>query len=83
MLVGSGSEEQHLRELTAEHAISRYRFSFVIGKPSYGYYPLFDCFALSSFKEGISIAMLEAMCFALPCISTHEKATHDVIDYMS
>jgi glycosyltransferase involved in cell wall biosynthesis len=78
VLVGSGTEEQQLRDLAAELGISHV-VHFVIGKPSYGYYPLFDCFALSSFKEGISIALLEAMCFALPCISTHEKVTHDVI----
>lgn len=78
VLVGSGPEEQRLRD-TADQLAIAHVVHFVTGKQSYGYYRLFDCFALSSFKEGISIALLEAMCFALPCISTHEKSNHDVI----
>jgi len=78
ILVGSGPEEQHLRDLAVSLGITD-TVIFVIGQQSYGYYPLFDCFALSSYKEGISMALLEAMSFGLPCVSTHEKTTHDVI----
>lgn len=80
VLVGSGPEEQKLRDKAMHYGIA-HAVHFVIGQPSYGYYHLFDCFVLSSFKEGISIALLEAMCFGLPCISTHEKITHDVIEH--
>lgn len=78
VLLGSGPEEQKLRALALALGIAD-KVVFVIGQQSYGYYPLFDCFVLSSYKEGISMALLEAMSFSLPCVSTHEKITHDVI----
>lgn len=79
VLVGVGSEEKKLREqvtrLEIEHAVL-----FVINQPAYKYYPFFDCFALSSYKEGISIALLEAMSFGLPSVILNsESHTHDVI----
>ncbi len=78
VLLGSGPEEQHLRALASRLGVA-HKIIFIIGQQSYGYYPLFDCFALSSYKEGISVALLEAMSFSLPCVSTHEKMTHEVI----
>ncbi len=45
----------------------------------YKYYKLFDCFALSSSSEGLSIALLEALSFGLPIITTSNIKTHDVI----
>ena len=45
----------------------------------YKYYELFDCFALSSSSEGLSIALLEALSFGLPIITTSNTKEHDVI----
>ena len=78
VLVGSGNLEEQLRlhahELGIKHAVI-----FVVGQSAYSYYPLFDCFSLSSDKEGISIALLEAMSFGLPCAITHQGTDHAVI----
>lgn len=78
VLIGFGSLEQDLRSLVNQLGIKE-KVRFEIGKAAYSYYPLFDCFALSSYQEGISIALLEAMCFALPCIVTSPDQVHEVI----
>lgn len=79
MIVGGGSQEGALRELT-EHLGIQQNVIFVGAQPhAIGFYPLFDCFALSSQSEGLSIALLEALCFGLPIITTHHAKNHDVI----
>lgn len=79
VLVGVGDQEDFLRaqatDLRITHAVI-----FIVGKSSAPYYPLFDCFSLSSDKEGVSIALLEAMSFGLPCVVTHADARHAVIE---
>lgn len=79
VLVGLGDLEHDLRQKAAALAIKDY-VHFVIGQPAYRYYTLFDCFALSSDKEGISIALLEAMSFGLPCVVTNSENSHAVLE---
>ena len=78
ILMGQGPQEKELRKivetLNIEHSVS-----FIGGQVAYSYYSLFDCFVLSSFKEGISMALLEAMSFSIPSIVTHSDIQHDVI----
>lgn len=78
-LVGDGSEMHKLKDLA--HALGVETNINFIGSRSDAikFYPLFDCFALSSKSEGLSIALLEALCFGLPIISTHSGMQHDVI----
>lgn len=78
-LVGDGSEraalETLVRQLGLEHHVifTGYRLD------AFNFYPLFDCFALSSQSEGLSIALLEALALGLPVISTNLKLQHDAI----
>lgn len=78
VLVGVGSCQAMLGKLAHQLGIGHVVI-FVIGQPAYGYYPLFDCFAMSSDKEGISIALLEAMSFNLPCVVTYSESHHPVL----
>lgn len=78
ILVGTGPEERRLRLYVKELGLDAF-VHFVIGKPAYGFYPLFDCFCLSSYKEGISIALLEAMSLKRACVVTNFEIKHDVI----
>lgn len=78
VLVGIGPDEQLLRRCAQRFGIAD-RVTFVVGKLAYGYYPLFDCFVQSSNKEGISIALLEAMSWGIPCVVTNSDAKHPVL----
>ncbi len=78
VLVGYGSQERFLRKRAFDLGISD-RVVFVINKPGYNYYRLFDCFALSSYKEGISLALLEAMSVGCPVVITSSEYEHDVV----
>ncbi len=78
VLVGFGPLESELSSLAQELGIAE-RVVFIVGKQAYSYYPLFDCFVLPSFQEGISIALLEAMCFSLPCMVTSPIKLHEVL----
>ncbi len=80
MLIGQGSQESFLRQRAYDLGIEKH-VQFVIGKPAYRYYQLFDCFVMTSFKEGLSIALLEAMSFGLPCIITCDTLKHDVVEH--
>jgi glycosyltransferase involved in cell wall biosynthesis len=79
MLVGGGPQEKELRAYANKLNISRH-VRFIVDQKAYGYYPLFDCFVQSSAKEGISIALLEAMSCGCPCVVTNEEPFHDVIE---
>jgi glycosyltransferase involved in cell wall biosynthesis len=79
VLVGIGEQESFLRTQAVELGIAQ-AVIFIVGKSSAQYYPLFDCFSLSSDKEGVSIALLEAMSFGLPSVMTHAEAKHAVIE---
>ncbi|OQA35874.1 MAG: putative glycosyltransferase EpsF [Candidatus Dependentiae bacterium ADurb.Bin331] len=79
ILVGGGPEESRLRAQAVRLGIKN-AVCFVIGQKAYGYYRLFDCFVQSSTKEGISIALLEAMSFGRACVVTTSERDHEVIE---
>jgi glycosyltransferase involved in cell wall biosynthesis len=79
VLVGSGSQLEKLKELSQELGISRHViFAGEQSNPA-RFYPLFNCFALSSQSEGISLALLEALSCGIPVVTTHADHNHDVI----
>jgi len=80
VLVGQGLQEQMLLERAQRLQICEY-VTFVTGQQAYGYYPLFDCFVQTSDKEGISIALLEAMSFGLACVATADNNKHPVLEH--
>lgn len=79
LLVGYGTQEKTLKEQAERLGISE-KVVFIVGQPAWGYYPLFDCFVQSSDKEGVSMALLEALCCRVPCVvmgvEKHPVITH-------
>ncbi len=79
VIVGDGPEMDNLKKLSKSLKIEN-KVNFVgFSEKVYRYYPIFDCFVLSSKTEGLSIALLEAMSFGLPIITTCDESGHDVI----
>jgi glycosyltransferase involved in cell wall biosynthesis len=80
MLVGIGELEQSLRDKVNQLNLQD-KVIFVIGQPGYNYYTLFNCFSLTTDKEGPSLALLEAMSFGIPCVRTNIEKVHPVIEH--
>lgn len=80
-LIGDGSQMQQLQALVHTLGIADKILFLGYKTDAYRFYPLFNCFALSSQSEGLSIALLEAMAFGLPVITTHDRMIHDVITH--
>jgi glycosyltransferase involved in cell wall biosynthesis len=78
-IIGGGSQENTLKQLTKKLQIDHKTIFLGQQENPYQFYPLFDCFVLSSNSEGMSIALLEALAFGLPIITTNNHPTHDVI----
>ncbi len=80
VVIGEGVQEQFLRVYAKSCNIDPF-VRWVVGQPAYGYYRLFDCFVLASEKEGISIALLEAMSLGILPIVTYHNTQHPVITH--
>lgn len=78
VLVGAGAQEQALRAQVVACNLQNH-VTFIINKPAYGYYLLFDSFVQPSKFEGLSIALLEAAACARPIIVTGAEREHPVI----
>lgn len=78
LLIGGGPEYNNLK-LKAQALNITNKVIFILDQPAYKYYHLFDCFIQSSLHEGLSIALLEALSFNIPCIVTNKSYHHDVI----
>jgi glycosyltransferase involved in cell wall biosynthesis len=80
ILVGVGLQEQSLRDRAQTLGIGD-RVIFIVGRDAYPYYSLFNCFVQPSEKEGISMALLEAMSLKVPCIVMGDAYMHPVITH--
>jgi glycosyltransferase involved in cell wall biosynthesis len=80
VIVGGGSQEQELKLLCTKIGIKNNVIFTGYRTDAVGFYSLFDCFVLASQSEGLSISLLEALCFGLPIITTSATHQHDVIE---
>ena len=78
-LVGDGSQRVFLEQEAIRLGLAKSVVFAGMRVDAYRFYPLFDCFVLSSQSEGLSIALLEAMAAGLPVVTTHNGARHDAI----
>ena len=78
-IIGDGSQKNGLIKLTKDLNLEDKVFFIGQRDDAYRFYPLFNCFAMTSKTEGLSIALLEAISFGLPILTTHQNLTHEVI----
>jgi L-malate glycosyltransferase len=79
-IIGGGSEEKTLKILVLKLKIQNQVIFFGERTDAYRFYPIFNCFVLSSATEGLSIALLEALSFGIPIITTNATKKHDVLE---
>ncbi len=70
LIVGDGEEREALEKLAAELKINDKIMFVGYQNRVYDYMNCFDCFILPSIREGLPIAVLEAMAMKKPVIST-------------
>jgi glycosyltransferase involved in cell wall biosynthesis len=80
VLIGDGEKMQELKQLTRsldieDHVI----FTGFINNPQ-RFICLFDLFLLSSFSEGTSMTLLEAMSLGIPCVVTDVGGNPEVVE---
>lgn len=82
-LVGDGPDRQSLSELAASRGIGgSVRMTGAVGLDKiHSYYEQADIFVLPSFAEGVPIVLMEAMCAAIPCISTRIAGIPELIEH--
>lgn len=79
VIVGDGELKAELKAQCKTLSLSdRVIFTGYITKPS-RYIQLFDIFLLSSFSEGTSMTLLEAMSLAKPCVVTDAGGNSEII----
>jgi glycosyltransferase involved in cell wall biosynthesis len=80
VLIGDGEKMQELKQLTRTLDIDDYViFTGFINNPQ-RFIRLFDIFLLSSFSEGTSMTLLEAMSLGTPCVVTNVGGNPEVVE---
>jgi len=78
ILLGGGPQERLLRSMVDSMGL-QHNVTFVVGENAKEWYGHFDLFVQPSFKEGISIALLEALSAEVPSIVLNDTQYHSVI----
>jgi glycosyltransferase involved in cell wall biosynthesis len=79
LVAGDGSKLQDLKQYSEELDISRHVLFLGLRNDLRRIYPLFDVFLLSSFTEGISVSLLEAMSYGIPAVVTDVGGNSEVV----
>jgi len=79
-IVGTGPELLSLQKKVITCGLDK-NIHFFINVSAELYYSLFDCFVLPSDREGISIALLEALRAQLPVVVVDKNNNHPVITH--
>ena len=79
VLIGDGAKMQDLKKLTASLGIEEdVVFTGFLDNPQ-RYISLFEIFLLSSFSEGTSMTLLEAMSLSKPCVVTNVGGNPEIV----
>ncbi|MBM3893165.1 glycosyltransferase [Candidatus Dependentiae bacterium] len=79
LIVGGGSCRTELETLAKKKGMAERCIITGFRNDAFRFYQLFDCFAIASHSEGLSLALLEAMAAACPVVTTNQSISHDVL----
>jgi glycosyltransferase involved in cell wall biosynthesis len=80
-IVGEGELREHLARLIQQHQLTNVRLhGKKTGKELLEFYHSADVFVLPSFKEGISLSMLEALAAGLPVVATDSPEIRTILE---
>jgi glycosyltransferase involved in cell wall biosynthesis len=79
LIVGDGSKIADLKDEAERIGISEHVKFLGLRTDLDKIYPLFDIFLLSSFTEGISVSLLEAMSYGIPVVVTDVGGNSEVV----
>ncbi len=79
LIAGDGSKTQDLEIYAEELGISQHVKFLGLRNDLERIYPLFGVFLLSSFTEGISVSLLEAMSYGIPAVVTDVGGNSEVV----
>jgi len=80
LIIGSGPEEGALKEFARATGVEgRINFTGSVYKNIAGYLSCMDVFVLPSIKEGLGLALLEAMAARRPCVASDVGGIVDII----
>ena len=79
LIAGRGSQESALKEYVRELGIEKRVIFLGLRDDLVEIYPLFEVFLLTSFSEGISITLLEAMSHGIPAVVSNVGGNPEVV----
>jgi glycosyltransferase involved in cell wall biosynthesis len=80
VIAGQGEEEERLKALALELGIADHVQFIGLRFDLPEMYQLFDVFLLTSFSEGISVTLLEAMASGVPAVVTDVGGNREIVD---
>ena len=79
LFVGGGGEENVLKDKAKTLGIDPYVVFAGYRKDIHRYYEIMDISVLTSFSEGLSLTILESMCYGIPVVATRVGGNPEVV----
>lgn len=80
MIIGTGREEQGLKDQVRRQGLEDYIRFFPAARTSAGFLAAFDCFVLPSLDEGLGLVIMEAQASGLPVAASRTGGILSLID---
>lgn len=80
VIAGEGDRKDYLNQLAIENGVEERVHLLGYRSDVKDLYPMADIFVFPSFREGLSVSLMEAMASGLPCVVSRIRGNVDLID---